>query len=120
MARIRSSLKKLNPEASELLQDELDRAVVLPDQDMPDNVVNMGAEVTFRDVHSKQVSHCTLVFPHQADSAQQRISVLAPVGAALIGLSEGSTIAWPVPGGKVRTLEVVSVKQRDREIEDQS
>ena len=117
MARIQSSMKKLNPEAAELLQAELDRATVLAEQDVPENVVNMGATVTFRDIDSKKVSRCTLVYPHQADASQQRISVLAPVGAALIGLSEGATIDWPVPGGKVRTLEVVSVEQKKRETE---
>lgn len=117
MARIQSSMKKLNPDAVELLQAELDRATVLPEKGLPDNVVNMGATVTFRDVDSGQVSRCTLVFPHQADASQQCISVLAPVGAALIGLSEGATIAWPVPGGKLRTLEVVSVEQANRKVE---
>lgn len=115
LARIQSSLKKLNTEFAESLQDELDSATVLADQDLPDNVVNMGATVTFRDINSGQSSRCTLVFPHQADAAQQRISVLAPVGAALIGLSEGATINWPIPGGKLRALEVISVEQVSRE-----
>lgn len=69
-------------------------------------------------IQASQFSRCTLVYPHQADASQQRISVLAPVGAALIGLSEGATIAWPVPSGKLRTLEVVSVEQENRETKD--
>lgn len=116
LARIQSSMKKLNTEVAEFLQDELDRATVLADEDLPDNVVNMGSTVTFRDIESGQSSRCTLVYPHQADAAQQRISVLAPVGAALIGLSAGVTIDWPGPGGKMRTLEVVSVEQVSREV----
>ena len=111
-ARILSILKKTDPEAVGLLRDELDAATILPDDELPPNVVNMGAEVTFRDLESGKSSRCTLVFPHQADAARNRVSVLAPVGAALIGLAEGETIAWPVPGGRVRRLQVVAVEQQ--------
>ena len=110
-ARILSTLEKTDLEAVGLLRDELDAATILPDDELPPNVVNMGAEVTFRDLESDKSSRCTLVFPHQADAANNRVSVLAPVGAALIGLAEGETIAWPVPGGKLRRLQVVAVEQ---------
>ena len=117
-ARIHSSLEKANPEVAELLLEELDSATILPDDQLPTNVVNMGSEVWFRDLESGSSSHCTLVFPHQADAAQQRVSVLAPVGAALIGLAEGETISWPVPDGKLRKLQVVTVKQANNAAAD--
>jgi len=110
-ARILSTLEKANAEVAEPLREELDAATILPDDELPPNVVNMGAEVIFRDLESGKSSRCTLVFPHQADAARNRVSVLAPVGAALIGLAEGATIAWPVPGGRVRRLQVVAVRQ---------
>lgn len=111
-ARIQSILEKTDPETVGPLLDEIDSATILPDDELPANVVNMGAEVTFRDLDSGKSSRCTLVFPHQADAAKDRVSVLAPVGAALIGLAVGETIAWPVPGGKLRRLRVVDVEQR--------
>lgn len=114
-ARIRSCLEKASGEAAELLRQELDSAIVLPDHELPANVVNMGAGVTFRDLESGESSRCTLVYPHQADAAVGQVSVLAPVGAALIGLAEGEVIAWPVPGGKLRRLQVVAVEQAGRQ-----
>jgi regulator of nucleoside diphosphate kinase len=110
-ARILSSLEKAKMDLADPLREELDTATIVPDQELPANIVNMGAEVTFRDLESGASSSCTLVYPHQADAATQRVSVLAPVGAALIGLAEGETIAWPIPGGKLRKLQVVAVEQ---------
>jgi regulator of nucleoside diphosphate kinase len=110
-ARILSSLNKAGAEVGEPLREELDAATILPDHELPGSVVNMGAEVSFRDLESGESSRCTLVYPHQADAATRRVSVLAPVGAALIGLTEGETIAWPIPGGKLRRLQVVAVEQ---------
>lgn len=114
-ARILSSLDKARAGHAEPLREELDTATIVPDRELPANVVNMGAEVTFRDLESGASSSCTLVYPHQADAATQRVSVLAPVGAALIGLAEGETIAWPIPGGKLRKLQVVAVEQPGKE-----
>jgi len=113
-ARISSCLEGVKSEAAELLREELDNANIVVDDKLPENVVNMGAEVSFRDLESGALSYCSLVFPHQADSSLQRVSVLAPVGAALIGLPEGGTIAWPVPGRKIRRLEVINVVQQQR------
>lgn len=110
-ARIHSCLEKASPVVTKLLLDELDAATIVPNDQLPGNVVNMGSVVTFRDLDSGESSQCTLVFPHEADSTRYRISILAPVGAALIGLAESDTIAWPVPGGKFRKLEVVTVRQ---------
>lgn len=116
-ARILSSLDKATADVADPLREELDAATVLPDDELPLNVVNMGAEVTFRDLESGASSRCTLVYPHQADAATQRVSVLAPVGAALIGLAEGETIAWPIPGGKLRKLQVVAVEQNSKNVD---
>lgn len=113
-SRIISCLEKVKSDAVELLRDELDNATIVADKDLPGNVVNMGATVSFRDLENGAFSQCTLVFPHQADAALRHVSILAPVGAALIGLAEGGAIAWPVPGGKIRRLEVIAVVQHHR------
>jgi regulator of nucleoside diphosphate kinase len=113
-ARIQSCVEKVMPDSAELLLDELDTARIVPDGQLPADVVSMGSEVKFRDLLTGETSVCTLVFPHQADVARQHISILAPVGAALIGLRCGETIEWPMPGGKVRKLEVLEVQQAPR------
>ncbi len=109
-ARIQNCIEKVSPDSVELLLNELDTASIVPDGQLPPDVVSMGSQVEFRDVDSGQSSLCTLVFPHQADSSRQHISILAPVGAALIGLRSGETIEWPMPGGRLRKLEVISVQ----------
>lgn len=109
-ARLLSLIEKSDARAVALLYDELDAATVLPDADLPPDAVAMGSTVTFRDVDTSQESTVELAYPTRADASQHRISILAPVGAALIGLRVGEQIAWPVPNGRARHLEVVSVR----------
>lgn len=109
-ARIENCIEKASPDSVELLLNELDTARIVADEQLPPDVVTMGSQVEFRDMDSGQSSLCTLVFPHQADLSRQHISILAPVGAALIGLKKGETIEWPMPGGRLRKLEVISVQ----------
>ncbi|MEJ8566196.1 nucleoside diphosphate kinase regulator [Elongatibacter sediminis] len=108
-ARIRVLLKHVSEEAAGPLLDELDQAAVVPDEELPANVVRMGSHIRFEDLDTGKLSECTLVYPQDADPSEQRISVLAPVGAALIGLAEGADIEWPLPGGQFRRLKVVAV-----------
>ena len=90
----------------EALAEELSRATVLPKERMPDNVVRMHSRVTYLDEHSGERREVELVFPEEADLANGKISVLAPVGSALLGLEEGETIEWLFPNGHVRCLRV--------------
>jgi regulator of nucleoside diphosphate kinase len=69
----------------------------------------MNSRVRFVDEGSGVESEITLVFPGQADVESNRISVLAPVGSALLGLSVGDTIDWPLPTGRSRRLRVVAI-----------
>src|SRR5581483_1261044 len=71
--------------------------------------VRMGSIVRFRDDTTGQTREVTLVYPDRADIAAGRVSVLTPIGAALIGLSEGQTIHWQTPGGEWRPLTVLAV-----------
>ncbi|KXF76668.1 nucleoside diphosphate kinase regulator [Paramesorhizobium deserti] len=98
------------PEAAEELQIELDRARIVPAASVPADVVRMGSTVAFRS-DSAQQRRVTLVFPGEADIAQNRISILTPIGAALIGLSTGQSIAWTARDGRKHELTVVSVEQ---------
>jgi regulator of nucleoside diphosphate kinase len=92
------------------LQSELERALVLAWVETPANVVTMHSEVRVLDLESGDQSEYTLVFPMEADVSARRLSVLAPLGTALLGFCEGDTIEWMMPGGK-RHLSIERVHQ---------
>ncbi|MFZ1101908.1 MAG: nucleoside diphosphate kinase regulator [Hyphomicrobiaceae bacterium] len=94
--------------ASELLA-EMERAQVEPAGSVPSDVVQMGSTVVFRS-DDEQVRRVALVFPGQADIGEGKISILTPIGTALIGLSEGQSITSLTRDGKSRRLTVVSVE----------
>ena len=91
------------------LNDELDRAQMCAPQDMPADVVTMNSQVKFRDLTTGEVRTRTLVYPAQMTDSSTQLSVLAPVGAALIGLRVGDTIHWELPGGTATHLEVLEL-----------
>ncbi len=93
----------------EYLAEELSRAYIVPDTDCATNVVRMGSTVTYRDDATGRVRTVTLVFPKEANIDAQRISILTPIGAALIGLSPAQTIEWPSPSGTMEKLTVLDV-----------
>lgn len=91
------------------LVNELARAQVVPACEVPMSVVAMYSTVEFRDNLSGRTQIVTLVYPHESAGRERSISVLTPVGAALLGLSEGQSIAYETPDGRCRTLTVVKV-----------
>ena len=91
------------------LEQELRRATVVEPQDMPAGVVTMNSTVRFEDVKTGSQHALTLVYPKGA-GAPDTISVLAPAGSALLGLSVGQSIAWPMPGGRSARLHVLAVR----------
>ena len=99
-----------SPEVAEYLLQELDRATVVDSQDLPPDVATIGSSITFRDETTGRVQTVTLVLPPDADITKQRVSVLTPIGAALIGLSEGATIDWETRSGEMRDLTVLEVR----------
>ena len=90
------------------LEAELDRAHVVAPQDVPGDVVTMNSEVLVRDLDSGTEMALTLVFPSDTGLELGKISILAPVGTALLGYRVGDTIEWKVPG-RVRRLRVERV-----------
>lgn len=86
----------------EQLRKEVEKALVLPSKDIPDDVVTMNSTVSLVDLDSNKESVYTLVFPEEADSTAGKISILAPVGTALLGYRVGDVIEWDVPAGKRR------------------
>jgi regulator of nucleoside diphosphate kinase len=93
-----------------VLVEELERAHVLAEV-RSENSVCMGSEVEFRDDTTGKIQTLTLVYPGDADIAHGRISVLTPVGAALIGLSAGDSITWETRTGEVRRLTVLKIRE---------
>lgn len=86
------------------LRRELERAEVLAPADVPPSVVKMGSRIEIEDRETGAVDTYTLVYPEDADAAIGKISVLAPIGMAVIGFAEGDTFEWKTPGGLRRLL----------------
>lgn len=100
------------------LEAELDRAEVVDPKDVPDTVVTMNSTVKFKVASSSEEFWLTLVYPKDVDPEANNISILAPVGSALLGLSQGDEIEWPKPGGgvlRVRIDEVTYQPERSGE-----
>ncbi len=97
---------------SDELADELDRAIVVQMEHVPDDVVSMHARCAYIDEHTGTRREIELVYPDEADPAQGKISVLTPVGSALLGLRVGQEIPWDFPDGSVHRLKVASVTQK--------
>jgi regulator of nucleoside diphosphate kinase len=91
------------------LESELERADIVDPREVPPDVVTMNSRVVFDDATTGKRTEVTIVFPQDADLERGRISVLAPVGTALLGLAEGDSIVWPFPDGSSRCLRVVQV-----------
>ena len=95
-------------ESLEALQGELDRAQILEPTAVPHDVVTMNSRVRLTDVESNEEHVYTIVFPSEASVEQRKISVLAPIGTALLGYRVGDTVKWRVPGG-VKTLRIKEI-----------
>lgn len=92
------------------LEEELVRSVPVAAAEVPSDVVTMHSRVTVRDLDAGISRTYTLVFPHEADLPSGRLSVLAPLGTALLGYRVGDEIEWPMPGG-VRRIRIEGVRQ---------
>ncbi|MET0529688.1 MAG: nucleoside diphosphate kinase regulator [Microvirga sp.] len=98
------------PGVARELTAEIDRAHILAKGKQRADAVHMGCEVDFRDDTTGRVQTVTLVYPHEADISQGRISVLTPIGTALIGLPLGQSIDWTTRTGELRRLTVLHVR----------
>ena len=98
--------------ALEKLRLELDRAAVIDLAAFPANVVTMDSTVEFEDLGTSEVEEYTITFPENADVEHKRISILAPIGTALIGCRVGDIVKWATPGG-IRQLKVRRVAAPD-------
>jgi regulator of nucleoside diphosphate kinase len=98
------------------LQLELTRAHVVPKDQVPADVVTMNSTILLRDLDTREVDTYTLVFPDRADIANQRLSVLAPIGTAILGYRVGDECRWRVPAGwrRLKVEKVIFQPERDQ------
>lgn len=94
-----------------LLLQELDRAETYEKSCLPPHIATMMSRVVFVDENTGEKHDVQLVYPKDADSESHRISVLTPIGAALIGMPRGASIDWPNRAGEYRRLRILDVKQ---------
>lgn len=90
------------------LEEELNKAKVVASQDIPEDVVTMNSKVVLVDVDTQEEMNFRLVFPQDADVDMGFISVLAPIGTAILGYAKGDIVEWPVPSG-IRRLEIKDI-----------
>jgi len=102
------SWSKKDREYMEDLDEELVRAVVVSSKEVPSDVVTMNSEVQVKDLSTGKKMVFRLVFPHDADFDRGKVSILAPIGTALIGYRAGDTVDWRVPAG-IRRLKIEKV-----------
>lgn len=100
------------PKVVDDLEREIARAIVVEDDRVPPRTVTMGARVRYRDADTGRERTATLSYPDRTHEAEDAVSLFTPVGVALLGLSEGQTIAYETPDGRVRTLTVSEVLRR--------
>ncbi|GAK54450.1 RNA polymerase-binding protein Rnk [Candidatus Moduliflexus flocculans] len=103
-----SNLGKLDKQHLLELKTELDRAEIVSPQEIPADVITMNSQVRLHDLDSGEEMVYTIVFPYEANIQQNKVSILAPVGVALIGYRLGDVVEWPMPG-KVRRLEIKEI-----------
>jgi regulator of nucleoside diphosphate kinase len=89
------------------LAAELERSVIMPSDEVPPDVITMNSRVRLRD--GRQTWTMTLVFPENADPEDGRVSVMAPLGAAILGCRVGQRVSFRVPNGQTRSCEILSI-----------
>lgn len=109
LLRLKNILSFQKSPEFENLEIELERAKIITDANVPDDLVTMNSRVRFLNIQDHKEMIVTIVYPHEANFAEGKISVLASLGSALIGLRIGQEINWMFPDGKTRTLKILEV-----------
>jgi regulator of nucleoside diphosphate kinase len=106
--RLRPMLDHYDTAVSESLDSELHRALIVDQQAVPPDVVTMNSEVVYEDCDTFTKRRVKVVYPKDADASRGFVSVLAPIGSAILGLRVNQSIEWEVPSGtkRIRVLEI--------------
>jgi regulator of nucleoside diphosphate kinase len=100
------------PPGAALLRQELDRALVVREGELPESFARLGSIVTYEDLRSRRVRTVRLVLPEDADIDDGRVSVFSPIGAALLGLTTGPTLSLRSDDGALRVIRIVALGER--------
>lgn len=111
LLRLAETLSRSNSDLADQMSIELERADVIADEDFSRDVVRMGSTLEYQ-TESGDTRTVTLVFPGEEDIGAGKVSVLTPIGVALIGLSAGDAIEWRTRGGRVQQLTVKRIEAR--------
>lgn len=95
----------------EVLAEEIEKATVVPGEQIAADIVTMHSRVRIVDLRTGEQRVFQLVYPHEANYAEGKISILAPIGMALLGYSAGTNITWSVPSG-TRMLRIEAVEHQ--------
>jgi regulator of nucleoside diphosphate kinase len=112
LSRLVVDLGRFAPAAlsgAEMLAELLDAGRIVPPQDVPGDVVTMNSQVLYQDLETGELHEVRVVYPEDADPAAGRISVLSPVGAALLGLAAGDETVLPLPHGRSACIRISKV-----------
>ncbi|MBZ9708540.1 nucleoside diphosphate kinase regulator [Mesorhizobium sp. ESP7-2] len=110
LSALANTVAARDPQAADELLAELERARIVADAWLSADIVRMGSTVTFKPDTGEQKT-VTLVFPGDADISEGKVSILTPIGSALIGLSAGQSIMWSARDGRRHALSVLAVSQ---------
>lgn len=101
-------LIKQNPKDGKALSDELNRAIVIKENELNKKIIRLGSNIEFFVIKTKKKMNIQLVLPAESNLTEQKISIFAPLGTALIGFSENDEVEWEMPGGKM-ILKITNV-----------
>jgi regulator of nucleoside diphosphate kinase len=97
-----------NRQEAEELEAELQKAKLVSSEDIPGDVVRLNSQVTIKEGKGNKIIQLTVVMPEKADIKQKKISIMSPIGTALIGYRKGQQVSWKVPAG-TRTFTILEV-----------
>jgi len=106
-----SARNSFNRKDVEDLEAELRRAKLVDKEELPVDVVRLNSTVTIKDEQRKNILEVTVVTPENADIKMKKISILSPIGTALIGFKKGEKVSWEVPAGK-KSFTIIDVANR--------
>jgi regulator of nucleoside diphosphate kinase len=109
LSRLAELATKSMPDVASYLEHELERARIVSGPAASARVVGMGSKVEYLDEATGRVHAVTLVYPAESDIEKGRVSILTPIGAALLGLSQGQSIEWSTRSGEPRQLTVLAL-----------
>lgn len=105
------------PEIEKLLHNKLIVANTLPQENISKNVITMNSRVRLRELVSEREIELTIAYPHDADNRERKVSILSPIGIALLGRQVGDQVSWKIPGGNGQ-FEVVDVTYQPEAVGD--